>query len=47
MQNQITSEVHADELFVVETEERLETVQVVAVTTYFPCLMGVDPDDKG
>ena len=39
MQNQITSEVHVDELFVIETEERLETVQIAAAAVYTSCAL--------
>ena len=39
MQNTNTPEVQIDELFVVETEERLETVQMVAAAAYTSCAL--------
>ncbi len=39
MQNANTPEVQIDELFVVETEERLETVQIAAAAVYTSCAL--------
>lgn len=41
MLNTNVTEVHVDELFVIETEERLETVQVVAAAVYTSCALDV------